>query len=128
MSAASNYLENALLDHFLGTAAYTMPNPVYCSLHTANPDEDASGTEVSGNGYSRQQMDFDAASGGSAANSADTDFTASGGDWGTITHWAIWDASTVGNMLVYGAFTNSRIIADTETLRIDAGDLIVNVA
>lgn len=128
MSAASNYLENKLLDHFLGTAEFTMPNPVYCSLHSADPAEDASGAEISGNGYARQQMDFDAASAGSAANSADTDFTASGGSWPTITHWAIWDAPSGGNMLVYGAFAASRDIADTETFRIDAGDIVVNAS
>ena len=56
MSAKSNYLEGKLVEHVLRNVAYTSPSAVYLSLHTANPDEDGSGTEVSGNGYSRQKL------------------------------------------------------------------------
>lgn len=42
----TNYLENKLLDHFLGTTAYTMPSPVYVALFTVAPGDAGGGTEV----------------------------------------------------------------------------------
>ena len=102
MSAASNYLENRILDHTLGTTSYTMPTTIYLALFTSNPGETGSGTEVSGSGYARQAVTFGAASGGSALNNSTETFTASGGNFGTVSYFALFDALTSGNMLYYG--------------------------
>lgn len=110
MTAMSNYLENELLDHTLATAAFTAPSSVWMALFTDNPDEDASGTEVSGGSYARKEITFAAASGGSASNSGAVTFPAPTGDWGTITHAAIFDAETTGNMLFYGALNSSIVV------------------
>ena len=128
MSAKSNYLELKVLDHFLGTASTTAPSAVYLSLHTANPDEDGSGTEVSGNGYSRQAVTFAAASSGSSSSNSVEEFTASGGAFGTVTHFGIWDASSSGNLLYYGALTASKTIADGDTLRFASGAITITEA
>lgn len=128
MSAASNYLENEVLDHVLGTGAYTMPSQCYLALYSSNPNEDNSGSELSGSGYARQAVDFDAASGGTAALSADATFTASGGSWLEATHFAIFDASTAGNMLIYGALASSRTAADGDSIVFAAGALTVSLA
>ena len=128
MSAKSNYLENAVLDHVLGTTALTSPT-VYLSLYTSNPDEDDSGTEVSGNGYARIAVDFNAASGGSATGpDAVKEFTASGGAFGTVTHFGLHDASTSGNLIYYGALTASKTIADGDTLRFAANSVTITEA
>lgn len=128
MAALSDYAENELLDHLLGTGAFTAPSAVYLALFTAAPSDSGGGTEVSGNGYARQEVAFDAAASGSAASSAVEVFTASGGNWGTITHFGIFDAVTSGNLLVHGALTASRVINDGDELRIAAGDLTVTAA
>jgi hypothetical protein len=130
MSAKSNYLEKRVLDHFLGTSSTSAPSNVYLSLHTANPDEDASGTELSGNGYSRQVITFNPghATNGTATNSSVEEFTASGGNFGTVTHFGIWDASSSGNMLYYGALTASKVIADGDTLRFAADSITITEA
>lgn len=128
MSAKSNYLELKVLDHFLGTASTSAPSNVYLSLHTANPDEDGSGTEVSGNGYSRNVVTFASASGGSASSNSVEEFTASGGAFGTVTHFGIWDASSSGNLLYYGALTASKTIADGDTLRFASGAITISEA
>jgi len=96
MSALSDYLENKLLDHALGTAAYTMPT-VYVALYTSDPTDADTGTEVSGGGYARQTVTFNAASGGSASNAGDITFPQATADWGTITHIGLRDAATGGN-------------------------------
>ena len=128
MSAKSNYLENKILDYVLRDTADWAPSAVYLALHTANPDEDGSGTEVSGNGYSRQAVTFAAASGGSSASNSVEEFTASGGSFGTVTHFGIWDASSSGNLLYYGALTASKVIADGDTLRFASGAITITEA
>lgn len=136
MSAASDYLELEVLDHVLGkgTRNFTSPSDLYIGLHTADPLDAGSGTEVSGNAYARAAVTFDAASQPStgytfADNSATVTFaTASGGNWGTITHIAIWDALTTGNMLFHGALTASKIVNDGDTFQIQAGNLVITLA
>lgn len=123
MSALSNYSELKLLDHILGTATFTKPTAVYLALFTTDPTDAATGTEVSGNGYARQACAFAAAASGTTSNSAQEAFTAAGGNWGAISHWALFDALTVGNMLIHGSFTTTRTVNDGDTLTVAAGDI-----
>ena len=53
MSAASNYLENKLVDHLLRGQTLTAPATVYVGLSTTAPGEASFGTEVSGTAYAR---------------------------------------------------------------------------
>lgn len=129
MSAMSDYLENKLLDHILGTTAYTAPSAVYLGLSIASMGENAGGTELSGNGYARVAVAFDAASGGTTDNTAVVDFPAcTGSNWGAVAYWSIWDASTGGNMLLHGAFTSAKTIEVNDVLRVAAGDLDITAA
>jgi len=125
MSAMTDYLELKVLDHVLGTTAYTMPTNTWLSLHTTTPTDSAAGTEVSTGAYARQNIDFAAASAGVAANSNALTFTATGASWGSVTHWGIWDAVTTGNRLIWGAFTTARTINDGESLTVAIGAITV---
>ena len=122
----SNYLETELLDHVFANNAYTSPSAVYVSLHTANPDEDASGAEVSGGSYARVAGTF-TVSGNTATTSAAVEFATATASWGTITHVAVWDASSSGNMLAYAALTASKAIASGDVFRIPTGDLDITL-
>ena len=126
-TAASNYLENALVDYVLRNTGTPTSANVYLALFTTDPGEDASGTEVSGNGYARQATAFDAPANGVTQNTALESFTASGGNFGTVTHFAIFDALTVGNMLYYGVMTASKVINDGDTLEFAAGAVVVTL-
>ena len=123
--AKSNYLENKVIDHFLGTSSTSAPSNVYMGLFTSNPTDANSGTEVSGNGYSRQVITFNAASSGSATNSSAETFTASGGNFGTVTHFGIFDASTSGNLLYHGALTDDKVIEDGDSLVVAASAITI---
>jgi hypothetical protein len=92
--------------------------------------ENAGGTELSGNGYARVSVAFDAASGGTTDNTAVVDFPANSGssNWGAVAYWSIWDASTGGNMLLHGAFTSAKTIEVNDVLRVAAGDLDITAA
>ena len=98
----SNYLENKILDHALGTSAFTQPTNQYLALHTASAGEAGTGAELTGTGYARASVDFSAASGGTAKapSSGTIEFTNSGGtSWPQVCYFAVWDASSRGNML-----------------------------
>ena len=126
MSAMSDYLENEILDHILGTGAYTMPTTVYVGLSTGSFGDDNSGTELSGSGYARQSATFNAAASGTADNSAAIEFPAATGSWGTVSHFGIFDASSSGNLLIHGSFSTAKTIATGDILKISAGDLDIS--
>jgi len=121
----TNYLENKLLDHFLGTTAYTMPTPVYVALFTAAPGDAGGGTEVTGGSYARQTATFTAASSGATSNDSNIDFT--GMPAATTVAIALFDASTAGNMLVHGTLTTNKTTDAGDTLRIATGDLDISI-
>lgn len=126
MSAMSDYLENKVLDHILGTTAYTMPTNVYVGLATASFADDNSGTELSGSGYARVSASFNAAASGAADNSAAIEFSAATGSWGTVSHFGLFDASSAGNLLIHGSFSVAKVIASGDILKISAGDLDIS--
>jgi len=131
MTAFSDYLENELLDHTLKNLAFTSPAAVYVALATASFADDNSGTanEISttGTAYARQAATFAAASGGSASTSATITYPTATANWGTITHFGIYDASTAGNLLYHGALTASKVINNGDTFEIQAGNLTVTL-
>jgi hypothetical protein len=130
MGGFSNYWENKILDHVFGKGSYAPPT-IYVALSTADPLDDASGlSEPSGNGYARVQTsasDWSPASGGSLNNAGDIAFGAATGSWGTITHFALFDAATGGNMLAYGALNQSKAIGGSNTPIFEAGDLDISL-
>ena len=130
MGGFSNYWENKILDHVFGKGSYAPPT-IYVALSTADPLDDASGlSEPSGNGYARVQTsasDWSPASGGSLNNAGDITFGAATGSWGTITHFALFDAATGGNMLAYGALNQSKAIGGSNTPIFEAGDLDISL-
>lgn len=135
MSAASNYLENKVLDHVLGNTAFTQPSSLYLGLFTNDSGNAATnleaGTltdEVSGGSYARKTVSFANASSGSCATDATVTFDAATANWGTITHVAVLDASTSGNVLFWGAVTTSKTIESGDTFQVSSGNLTVSLA
>lgn len=128
MAAMSNYLENALINATLRNTSYTSPATVYIALFTTDPTDAGTGTEVSGGSYARQSATFATPSNGAAATNADVQFPQATGNWGTVTHFGIYDALTTGNLLYHGAFTSSKTIQTGDILKIVSGNLTVTLA
>lgn len=103
MTALSNYAENELADHLLAVGAWTKPTNTYIQLHTGNPGEDCTANVAATN--TRQVASWAAASARAIATNAALNWTAAASE--TITHVSVWDASTSGNPLAYGALTAS---------------------
>lgn len=126
MAAASDYLENKLIDLVLRGQAFTAPANTYVALFTAAPSDSGGGTEVSGGSYARVTVSGALASwagtqsagsttassgtGGVTSNNAAITFPAPTANWGTITHFGIFDASSGGNLLLHGALTASKTV------------------
>lgn len=127
MSALSDFAENELLDHLLGTGSWSMPSQVYVGLYTSAPSDAGGGTEVSGGSYARQAVDFDAASGGATNPTADIEFPTATANWGTVTHVGLFTASTSGNLLMWGALSASKAVGSGDQLVIPAADLDVSL-
>jgi hypothetical protein len=127
MPGLSNYAENKVIDHTLGTTAYTKPTNIYVALFTTDPAETGAGTEVSGNGYVRKVATFNAAANGSATNSAEVLFDVATASWGTLTHVGLFDAVSAGNMIWSGALSTSKAIASTDQFRLPAGNITVTL-
>lgn len=129
-NAASDYLENKVLDHVLGNTTYTQPADLYLGLFTADTglESNSPSAEVSGGSYARKSVSFGAASSGSAATDATVTFDAASGNWGTITHVAVMDALTSGNVLFWGAVTTSKTIETGDTFQVSSGNLTISLS
>lgn len=145
MSAMSDYLENKLIDHVFRGQSYTLP-VLYVGLLTAAPSDAGGGTEVSGNAYARVKAAAGAsqaltdwkstqndslASSGTTGNTTNTNaitFPTPTATWGTVTHFGIYDASTGGNLLFWGALTISKTINQSDTVTFPSGTLSITFA
>jgi hypothetical protein len=132
MAAASDYLENKLLDHTLTATAYTQPSTRYLALFTAvtglETNSPSAEISTSGTAYIRKAVTFAAASGGTCATNATVTFDTATASWGLVTHIAIMDAETSGNVLFYGALTTSKQIDSADTMQVTSGNLTVSLA
>lgn len=140
MSAASDFLENKVLDHVLGkgTRDFTSPTTLFVALFVgtasavkANLEAGTLSDEVADAfAYARTAVTFGAASTGSATNSSAVEFaSASGGNFGTVTCAAVMDSGThgAGNVLFYGELAVSKTVTDGDTFRIDTSQLTISL-
>ena len=121
----SDYLENKVLDHALGTASFSSPSDVYVGLYTVAPTDAGGGTEVSGNNYAREIATFTSATGGATANDADITFDTPSASWGTVVAFGIFDALSGGNLLYWGDLSANKTINSGDTVKFLAGDIDV---
>ena len=136
MAAMSDFLENKMLDWLFrgqaigitgaSAAAGTGPTALFVGLLTAAPTDSTTGTEVTGGAYARVSVSSAlanwagtqaaastvASSGatGTTSNNGVITFPAPTANWGVVTHFAIYDALTAGNLLIHGALTVSKTI------------------
>lgn len=135
MSALSDYLENALIDHVLRGRSFTAPSALYWALFTSAPTDAGGGTEVSGSNYSRVSMTpsdtaftntqgttsgASTGTGGTVTNGEVVQFPTPSGSWGTVVAVAIFDAATSGNMLIHGTLLG-RAITTSDDVKFPVG-------
>ena len=151
MSAFSNYLENAILNHFLRNNSTSSPATVFLALHASGgssptaPGDDgttAFDTECAGanaNGwtsYERKVVTFSSPSNGVTTNSATVTFDAVDAGEGpvTITGLSIWtdqragtNVGASGNMLFQGAVDAAKTLSANDVASFPSAALTVTV-
>lgn len=130
MGSFADFWENEILDHLFGKGVYTPPT-IYVGLSTADPLDTAAGlAEPSGDNYARVQTaagDWNLAADGAIDNANAVTFPEATGDWGTITHFALFDAESGGNMLGHGSLTTPKPIDTDDTAEFAAEVLNVTL-
>ena len=136
MSAMADFLENKIIDFIFRAQALgvtgatagagTGPATLYVGLVTGAENDAAGGTEVSGGSYARVAVTSSLANwagtqsagsttastgtGGTTSNNNAVTFPAPTGNWGVCVGFGIWDATTTGNLLFYGALSVNKTI------------------
>lgn len=127
----TNEAENAILDHILGVATYTITGPMKLALTTTVPTDSAAGTEVTGGSYARATLTFSAASGGAITSSAAVTITdmpaCNSGGQGTIKGWNIYDSTGTPKRVWYGTLTEKTVNAG-DTFEIAIGDIDLSIS
>jgi hypothetical protein len=119
-------LENALLNAVLRATTYTSPPTVYLALFTSTTSDAAPGAEVTGGSYARQAVAFGAPSNGIALNTGVITFNNMPAC--TVTHCAIMDALTSGNMLFQGPLPSSRTLLAADAMTFVVGSITASLA
>jgi hypothetical protein len=117
MASKADFLENKVLDHFLGKASFTLVTPIYMALCTAIPTDASTGAtlvEATYTGYARKSIaaaDLNAAAAGNITNLAAIIFAACTGGSSTIIGFALTDnpATGAGNVHYWGTTTSKLI-------------------
>lgn len=141
---ATDYLENAWIDHVFRSRTLAKPTTLAIGLFTTAPGESGGGVEVTGGGYARATIapgdtKWTATQGGTTGNSSGTSgvttnavavvFPVPTAAWGTITHYGIFDAVTGGNLLLRAPLTTPRTVNLSDPAPTFApGALVVTVA
>jgi len=127
-SELSNYLANEILGWVAGEAMPTAPTTVYVALFSADPT--AAGTltnEVTTTirAGGRVAIDWTTITAREITNELAVDFGSAAGG-ASVTHFGLFDAATVGNMLAWSALDTPRTIVAADPVVFPVGDLAFN--
>lgn len=130
MNNISNYLEEKWLGMLKGVA-FNAPAKCYLAICTSASTDTIPGTEVADPEYARQEINFSAIQQendyAQISNSTEIVFPFATQDWGTVTHFVIYDALTGGNMLYHGALKSPKVVDTDDQLRVPVGSLTVSL-
>ena len=122
--SAGDYVEAHALDLIFGATAFPTITTHYIALYTTVPtDVNASGVEVTGGSYARVAVTNNATTWPNStgtnpatkSNGIVITFPTPTANWGTVLAFAVYDAATVGNELVWATLTVNRTINNGDT-------------
>lgn len=138
MSSFTNYLAAELLDHIFTDGAYSPPSTLYFGLISALTDAEAGTvTELPATGsYARAATtaaDWGAATSADPSVKSNTTaitFPTATANWNsgsTIPYWGLWDASSSGNLLIWGTFTLPKAVLSGDTATFAVGNVQITL-
>lgn len=120
MGGKASTASNGIINHVFRTTSYTAPTNVYIGLLSTAPTAGNNGTELTGNGYTRSaaiakadaswtltSATFIAAA--SIVNAGAISFPAAATNPWTVNAFGVYDASSGGNLLYWGAVTGAPV-------------------
>lgn len=130
-SGYSNYLRNKLLDHAFRGVNYPSPS-LWLALMATAPTNAGGGVEASYAGYARvfsTTWTGNAVAGDGSTYSPAHTFAQAFGTGGTINAIAVYDASTVGNLLVWAVldYPLDLTISNNDVPRILASKFVIRM-
>ena len=133
----NTYTENALLNHLFRGQAYTTPGTLYLGVGKSAPNEAGTGfTEPTAPSSARYEITSNTTNwtepiSGSLSNSTAFRFTEAEESWTTaaapLTHWALFDAPTGGNMLFFGSLLKAQEVPAGGILEIPQNALVTTI-
>lgn len=133
MAQASNFLENKFLTGLLGGSNVTFSGKPYIALMKSAPSDTGGGTEATGTNYARVRIgdtgqgNFTVGTTGTATNSSAFTFADAGSNWGTVTHIALYDSASGGNLLLYATLNASANIQSGDIFKIPASGFTITM-
>ncbi len=129
---ASDYLDQKILETIFEGSAFPSFTNVWIALFTTAPTKAGGGVEVAGFGYARVQVPSTniywnvAGPTYEVQNVLVIDYgAASGGAWGTIVAFGVFDALGAGNLLFSDNLTVSKAVVDGDPVVFNIGDLAI---
>jgi hypothetical protein len=126
MGSFSNIFETKILQHFFEDASLGL-NATNLWIALATAASDSSFTEANYTNYARVALNRTSGSnvftvsGNSVTNDGTITFPTSGGTANTITHFGIMDASSSGNVILWGEVSPQLIVNSSDTPTFGAG-------
>ncbi len=140
MSGFSTYLDNLVIAKVFTGTDFATPSKYMALFSSDTGLEDnnpAAQQEVTGEGYARIALPntmFSAPVGGHTQNTETFEYNIALEDWGIISHMAIMDSVTSGNVIAYGVIRNSvtglpqpRIVYAGDQLVIRTGSTVIGL-
>lgn len=122
MSDFTNAAASLVVDFIIDNAATQPTGPLKLALTTTVPTKSAAGTEMTGGGYTREDITFGTVTNGVVSNSALIRFDNLSGD--DVAGVEVWDSA--GFRVLFKAY--SKTIDPGDSLEIPVGDLDFTVA
>ena len=131
MSGQSHYMADIVAKWATnGGVPPASPTTLYLALSTSEPQRDGTGvSEPSGGSYARKAVTpsilvTSEVDGVTFTSDIDIAFTTATGVWGNITHGAVYDAVSAGNMLYSWQWATARNIQVGDTYTLASDDLV----
>ena len=123
----STYFLNCIMGNVFKTkTSPALPSKVYLGLSKTTPTMSGTGiTEpAAAAGYARVELkNLSVPNNGIITNNIEVSFPKSTAEWGTVTHFVLYDAATGGNFLLSEKLAKSRTVEEDVIVILETGKL-----